>query len=391
MGSQQPDMARELLQHPVFYNLVEKIDQIMTKYHDWSLLDEIKNIKEQNIERVQPILFSLQLGLSELFKYYGISPDRVIGSSVGEVAGAYISGALSLEDSVKVICIRNKAMCSMIGTGCMAIVKLNESDTANFIKDFEGIYISAVNSPTTTILSGTEENITKVLEAFKSKDIWARIVKGAEAPSHCELMEPVKNYLLTELADITPIKSNISMFSTFTTQEVKGEDLIANYWWENVLRPIELKKTIENLEQKNNCIYVELSPHPVLTSFIKETCQSIDKNSTVLASLSRDISDLEHFFTTLGRLYQNGFEINWEKFFTNGKLISLPNYAWDKESYWQDYSQDNTSKVSLGLTTRYKTDKKVKVENYELNNEILENTPTEKRKELISNYLRYHV
>jgi acyl transferase domain-containing protein len=45
----------------------------------------------------QPCIFAIEAGLTQLLLTWGIEPAAVVGHSIGEIAGAYAVGALSLE------------------------------------------------------------------------------------------------------------------------------------------------------------------------------------------------------------------------------------------------------------------------------------------------------
>lgn len=72
----------------------------MLKNEEQSLLEET--------EFAQPAIFALQVGLTALWKSWGIKPDAIVGHSAGEVAAAYASGALSIEQAVRVIYHRSR-------------------------------------------------------------------------------------------------------------------------------------------------------------------------------------------------------------------------------------------------------------------------------------------
>ncbi len=56
-------------------------------------------------ERREVVLHgALELGLCDLWRAYGVEPDASVGISGGEVAAAYVAGALTLEESAEVLC-----------------------------------------------------------------------------------------------------------------------------------------------------------------------------------------------------------------------------------------------------------------------------------------------
>ncbi|MCH7535350.1 MAG: type I polyketide synthase, partial [Bacteroidetes bacterium] len=98
-GPQWYAMGRELLKSDdVFKATIQKIDKLLKKYADWSLIKELsKNEKQSRISETniaQPALFAIQVALYEKWKAIGVEPDAVVGHSIGEVAAGYVSGAL---------------------------------------------------------------------------------------------------------------------------------------------------------------------------------------------------------------------------------------------------------------------------------------------------------
>src|SRR5205807_3737578 len=51
-----------------------------------------------DIDVIQPMLFAIEVALAALWRSWGIEPDMVVGHSMGEVAAAYVAGALRSEE-----------------------------------------------------------------------------------------------------------------------------------------------------------------------------------------------------------------------------------------------------------------------------------------------------
>ena len=114
-GSQWFGMGRTLLhQEAVFREVIERCELALRPHTDWSLIAELAatdsaQSRLNEVDVIQPALFAIQVALAALWRSWGIEPDAVVGHSMGEVAAAYVAGALSLEDAALIICTRSKS------------------------------------------------------------------------------------------------------------------------------------------------------------------------------------------------------------------------------------------------------------------------------------------
>ena len=122
-------------QEPIFRKVIERCDQAMRPYGEWSLLAELMatdtaRSRLNEVDIIQPALFAIQVALAALWRSWGIEPQAVVGHSMGEVAAAYIAGALNLEDAARVICHRSRLVRRVVGEGAMAAVELSGPEMA---------------------------------------------------------------------------------------------------------------------------------------------------------------------------------------------------------------------------------------------------------------------
>ena len=125
------------------------------------------------VDIIQPALFAIQVALAALWRSWGIEPQAVVGHSMGEVAAAYVAGALSLEDAVRVICHRSRLVRRAIGQGAMAAVELSMEEARGVLDGYEDrVSIAASNSPTSTVLSGDPAALEAILDQLRRRDIF---------------------------------------------------------------------------------------------------------------------------------------------------------------------------------------------------------------------------
>src|SRR6267154_3145566 len=117
-----------------------------------SLLAELHSAPSANrfalTEIAQPALFAIQVGLTRTLERRGIRPIAVCGHSVGEVAAAWASGALTLEQAVRVIHERSTHQATTRGRGCMTAVTLSRSEADGLLETLNvggQLEIAAIN------------------------------------------------------------------------------------------------------------------------------------------------------------------------------------------------------------------------------------------------------
>ena len=123
-GSQWLGMGVELLDTaPVFAEQINACAEAFTEFVDWSLIDVLRGAPGapglDRVDVVQPVLFAVMVSLAELWRSIGVRPDAVIGHSQGEIAAAYVAGALSLRDAARVVTLRSKLLLALAGRGGM--------------------------------------------------------------------------------------------------------------------------------------------------------------------------------------------------------------------------------------------------------------------------------
>src|SRR6185436_18057808 len=112
-----------------FRESILECEKAIQKYSDWKLTEQLlgseENSRINEIDVIQPALFAIQVALAALWKSWGVTPDAVIGHSMGEIAAAHIAGALDLQNAARIICTRSRLLRRVSGQGVMAVVGLS--------------------------------------------------------------------------------------------------------------------------------------------------------------------------------------------------------------------------------------------------------------------------
>src|SRR3989442_11284015 len=163
---------------------------------------------------LQPALYVTATGASRALSNRGLCPDAVVGHSLGEYAALTAAGALAFEDGLRLVSLRGKAMLNAARRnpgGMAAVIGLDTAAIKGICDGMDGAWVANLNSPTQTVMSGTDEALAGAAAACKEAGAKRVVRLEVPVPGHCPLMEPAALEVRTVLADI-PVKEPICPF-----------------------------------------------------------------------------------------------------------------------------------------------------------------------------------
>lgn len=334
MGPQWHGMGQELYAtQPAFRNFVDHADEIFGGIASWSILAEMqKGETESRMAETgiaQPANFVLQAGLAALYAEYGIEADVVVGHSVGEVAAAYVSGALTLEDALKVSFHRSRLQASCAGMGGMLAVGLSEAEVIDLLQRYEGVEIAALNGPASGTLAGPVERLQAVATELEGRGVFHRML-AVEVPYHSAAMDSIRDELLCTLADIDPKSPTKPLYSTVSGRLLDERLMDADYWWSNVREPVRFAESISHIaEERLAPVFLEVGPHPVLGTSIRQTLQAGDLPVRHAYALHRKKPEVSSVHRSIAEIATLGRDTSWDRVNgISGQFTDLPRYPW---------------------------------------------------------------
>jgi acyl transferase domain-containing protein/acyl carrier protein len=330
-GSQWAAMGAELLANePVFAATVAEAEQLISRESGFSVT-EAMSIPDTviGIDRIQPVLFAMQVGLANVMRSYGVSPGAVIGHSMGEAAAAVVAGALSLEDGVRVICRRSRLLCRVAGAGAMASVELparqvREELAARGITD---VAVSVVVSPESTVVGGATQAVRDLVAAWERRGVMAREV-AVDVASHSPQVDPILVDLADRLADLNPMAPTVPYYSATLDDPRRQPAFDAGYWVDNLRQAVGFAAAVRAALDDGHRVFAELSPHPLLTRAVEQTAHAADMSAQALACMRRE-QQLRHGMREfLADLHCAGAAVDFSTLYPSGRLVDAPLSVW---------------------------------------------------------------
>ncbi|GAA3269413.1 SDR family NAD(P)-dependent oxidoreductase [Dactylosporangium vinaceum] len=338
-GSQWPGMATHLLGEEVFAAAAAECDAALREFVDFSVLDVLRAAPEQplSVDVVQPVLFTMMVGLARLWQSYGVQPDAVVGHSQGEIAAAYIAGGLSLTDAARIVALRSRAWLRLAGHGGMAAVSLDADALRPRLARFgDDLSIAAVNGPGTCAVAGRPAALVELVAELVGAGVQARLIPGIDTAGHSAQVDVLREHLLAVLAAVEPQTSAVPFYSTVTGAALDTAGMDTAYWYRNMREPVEFERATRALLADGYTVFLECAPHPMLGVSLQETIRSTGADPAVLHTLRRDHGGPARIATALADAHAHGVRIDWTAALPAARRVPLPTYAFLRDRYWLD-------------------------------------------------------
>jgi len=353
-GSHWIGMGKDLCEvYPVFDETIRKIAAKFSHELEVPLLDVMwadpGSPTARLLERTdfaQPALFALEVTLWRLWQSWGVTPDFVIGHSLGELVVAHIANILDLSDACRLVAARGRLMQAQSSESgesgesglrhCMVSLEASAAEVEQSVYDAKvDVDIAAYNTPTQTVISGNVDAIEVIVSFFSGRGRKAKtIVVGHAFHSHH------MDGMLAEFRDIANTvrfnSSQLNIISSLDGSLVKTSRLgTAEYWVKQARQPVRFVDGIQALCRHGANIFLEIGPDQVLCGMGAACLTDHDQSAAAvwLPSLSPgkdSVSMLQH---SLAHLHMRHVPINWQAFFKpfGCQRVQLPTYAFQRE------------------------------------------------------------
>ena len=353
-GAQWLGMARALLaESPRFAGILADIDAQVQRLAGFSIIRELladeADARLHDTVVAQPLLFAIQVGVTTLLEDLGVKPHGVAGHSVGEVAAAWASGALTLEQAVRVIVFRSAAQGATHGLGKMAAASISRDAAQDVLSGFGDaldVAIAAVNSPHMVTFAGSVDDMTVLGERFKSENVHFKLL-DLDYAFHSRHMDSVRDSLIRNLGDLVPSPCGQAVFVSAVSGDIlDGPSLDAGYWWRNVRETVNFEAAVAALATTGCRIFVEIGPHAILQRYMRDTLASLDVKGRVLPTLRKHADGLERIVEAALRVHLLADSLPRDVFFPHaGRDVRLPSYPWQHERFWHPVSRESLGAI----------------------------------------------
>ncbi len=304
----------------------------------------------------QPALFALEVALYRLVRSWRLTPDYLIGHSVGEIAAAHAAGALAMDEACAMVAARARLMRDLPGAGqdcAMVAVAAPEREVAPLLAGYpERVAIAAVNAPGSVVLSGQRQAVHELADTLAGRGHRTRALRVSRA-FHSPLMDPMLPGFRAALDRLPSRPPEIPVVSNVTGNLADSGELgNPDYWVEHARNPVRFADGVRTLAGLGVTTFVELGPDGTLASMVQQTLDAGEDAGGVVVPLLRADQDEEPAAVhALAELHTAGVPVGWPELFagTGAGIVDLPTYPFQRERFWPATGPRATDAAGMGL------------------------------------------
>lgn len=357
-GSQWPGMTVDLLaEEPSFAEQLDACDCALAPYVDYSVRQVLlASAEDPNVlapvDVVQPVLWAVMVSLAALWRAHGVEPAAVIGHSQGEIAAAVVSGHLTLEAGARLVALRSRLLRRISGSGGMLSLLTDVQHAEKLILPWaDQISVAVINGPGVTVVAGGREPLALAAEAAERSGIRCRVI-DVDYASHSPQVDELEAEILAA-APSSPIGEPICSWYSTVTGDLVCESLAADYWFDNLRSTVRLDLAVEAALRNGHRLFIEVSPHPVLTYPLDVALDGSEAYS--VSTLQRDLPGVGTFVWSAANAWVRGAHVDRDSLLRpGGQIVSLPPYPFQNTPFWYQAVSAPNESVMPGLTVAWR-------------------------------------
>lgn len=281
-------------------------------------------------KNMQPVLLALEYAYAKQWLSMGVTPQALIGHSIGELAAACISGVFDLSSVLYIAIKRGELMERCVGRGKMLSALCSLDEVLVYADDC--IEVAAINSTSSCTVSGSNQDIATLAANLSAAGIRARVLE-LDFAAHSSHMDDIIETFVDYVAHFEARPGQLLIISSLTGKPVHNAEMnTPDYWGQQLRSTVRFKDCIESAMAQGIEHFIECGPSQVLSQLIQQSFPVMAYPSGT--SLESGVTAIDQLAIEVGHLWEQGFDVQWPM--EPCQKLELPNYPFQRRSFWHD-------------------------------------------------------
>jgi acyl transferase domain-containing protein len=287
-GSQYANMLAELRsREPIVAETFRQADTVMTPLLGRSLSSYIfidgndpaavaqleRELRQTEI--TQPALLATDASLHRLLAAYGMTPDMVMGHSLGEYGALVAAGSLTFEAALEAVSARGREMSHLkvADNGAMAAVSAPLTEIEKVVAETPGyVVVANINSTSQAVIGGATAAVEAAMQTLAARGLQATRIPVSHA-FHTSIVAPAAVPLVATLERLAVQPPRIPLVANVTGEFYPADATPATMrelLGKQVASPVQFVKGLQTLYDAGARVFVEIGPKRALHGFVED-------------------------------------------------------------------------------------------------------------------------
>lgn len=301
-GSQYFQMGRELFEsNDIFRQWMIRLDGLARELSGESVIETLYSSgrsRSDPFDRTlltHPAIFMVEYSLARSLLHAGITPDLVLGASLGSFTAATVAGCIDVEEAMTAVVKQATALETCCEPGGMLAVL---ADPALFEEDFIQRHseLAGVNFASHFVISATRPALPEIEARLAQRAVIHQRLPVSFA-FHSKWIDAAQAPFESFMRSIRLRRSRLPLACCDGAAVVS--DLPEGYFWSVARHPIRFRETLARLEQSSDESripqrYIDVGPAGTLATFLKYGLPAGSRSTvhTILTPFGQDQRNL---------------------------------------------------------------------------------------------------
>jgi len=231
------------------------------------------------------LTFALEYALARTWQSWGITPDAVLGLSIGEMAAGLLADVFTLDEVVPAIAIRAQAL-EDSPPGGMIAVSASRDEVVPLLPD--DVWLAVHSGPRQLVVSGAGGPLAEATGILERAGLSCYPVPTTHA-AHCPLLAPAVPVFDRAVRELRLRPPTIDFYSAGTGRLVSADEAVdPGFWSRQLAQPVLFADAVDALtDTADRLLLVEVGPGQTLSKLLR-------RHPAVVAGRHRAVPTLAH-------------------------------------------------------------------------------------------------